>query len=612
MWKPILCTLVALTAVASAQDPRIRIDEVGVRGYYSTSTPTRIKLHVDPAAAAGHRLEIRLEVGKNANYPTRSDTFTATLEPGFSGEVELPIFIYLYANSYTLTRENPDGSKPVSLEVGGAYVRADLFDANEKQVIATDRSRLSHEDTEELIVVLCNDREVCNTTQSQILFGGSEEQRNQKNHAFKFVLMNGKDSADAWWVYPAANVVVVAAPLKSLSEEQREALENYVRQGGTLILLEKEISEEAFLAAYRKGAISSDAIRVGRGEMLRIDGLSTKKLQDVFSGDNLKSVGDNVRWQMPNAGAEDLSSRIRGKAGTLFATHFVFPSLLWIIAWLVVYIAFIGFVNFAVLRRMRRREWAWVTTPLLALMFAAGIYVASEFRRPRNFSVDEIAMQLLDDRSSLAAGDTQLRIASPRVQETALITPQQALLMPPSAGQQTQPTIDIEDREEWEPGWDVNLGAQQRIDLPLLRWDFRDLNFRDFVRLPGTIDVTGPGHIKNETGRSFDNAFYVDGDARVFSLGTVAAGADIDTAKLPSKSHSEFCQCKSEGDSDKKPAAPPYTLEQVLADSLRENDKGYFVGLSREAPAWEPELEGIAPDRSRYVITLVTLSKQHD
>src|SRR6516165_911587 len=138
MWKPIFCAVLALAAYASPETPQIRIDEIGLRGYYSTSLPTRIKLHVEPASAATRALQLRVEVGKKSRYPTRTDSFTLRFDAAGPHDLELPLFVYTYNNATTFTVEDPKAGRR-SLEAGeAAYVRADLMDEREQRVIASD------------------------------------------------------------------------------------------------------------------------------------------------------------------------------------------------------------------------------------------------------------------------------------------------------------------------------------------------------------------------------------------------------------------------------------------------------------------------------------------
>jgi hypothetical protein len=59
---------------------------------------------------------------------------------------------------------------------------------------------------------------------------------------------------------------------------------------------------------------------------------------------------------------------------------------------LIGYIALIGPVNYLVLRRLDRREWAWVTMPVLILVFAAGAYAFGASLRGLDVILNEVAI----------------------------------------------------------------------------------------------------------------------------------------------------------------------------------------------------------------------------
>src|SRR5260370_35114174 len=201
--KSIRCTLLALVGYSSAQSQGIHIEDIGLRGYYSTSTPTRIRLPVDPPAASAPPLLIRIKVGKKTRYPTREDIFTAKLDLPEPQELELPFFIYT-ANNYE-----------------HEYVKADLLYEDEKQVMASDTAELGHNGANTLIAILCNGSSInhnaiCNETQSPALFGGTVVERGKKNKNFKFVLLKGTESPYTWWGYGSVVTVILAAPIPSL------------------------------------------------------------------------------------------------------------------------------------------------------------------------------------------------------------------------------------------------------------------------------------------------------------------------------------------------------------------------------------------------------------
>ncbi len=57
-------------------------------------------------------------------------------------------------------------------------------------------------------------------------------------------------------------------------------LEYFLRSGGTLVLVEKEVANPKFLSAYPAG---TDFVRVGRGKLYRIPSLESKLLTNLFS-----------------------------------------------------------------------------------------------------------------------------------------------------------------------------------------------------------------------------------------------------------------------------------------------------------------------------------------
>ena len=56
------------------------------------------------------------------------------------------------------------------------------------------------------------------------------------------------------------------------------------------------------------------------------------------------------------------------------------------------YIALIGPINYLVLKRIDRREWAWVTMPALIAVFAAGAYAYGSALRGSDMIVNEVAI----------------------------------------------------------------------------------------------------------------------------------------------------------------------------------------------------------------------------
>jgi hypothetical protein len=69
-----------------------------------------------------------------------------------------------------------------------------------------------------------------------------------------------------------------------------------------------------------------------------------------------------------------------------------FPSIWSLWGFLLLYIAAIGPLNYLLLRRLNRREWAYVTVPLLVLLFSGGAYAWGSFARGTTSLVNQLTI----------------------------------------------------------------------------------------------------------------------------------------------------------------------------------------------------------------------------
>src|SRR5438876_9181514 len=68
------------------------------------------------------------------------------------------------------------------------------------------------------------------------------------------------------------------------------------------------------------------------------------------------------------------------------------PPIGGLLALLVGYIVLIGPINYLVLRRLDRREWAWITMPILIALFAVGACGFGSVLRGSDIIVHEVAI----------------------------------------------------------------------------------------------------------------------------------------------------------------------------------------------------------------------------
>jgi hypothetical protein len=70
------------------------------------------------------------------------------------------------------------------------------------------------------------------------------------------------------------------------------------------------------------------------------------------------------------------------------------------------------------------------------------------------------------------------------------------------------------------------------IALSMPRWTAQDLYFRGIHSFPGTVHETSSGRLRNDTGQRFFDAVFLDsGRNRLWLLGEVSPGAEIDLAQ---------------------------------------------------------------------------------
>jgi hypothetical protein len=77
------------------------------------------------------------------------------------------------------------------------------------------------------------------------------------------------------------------------------------------------------------------------------------------------------------------------------------------------YIALIGPINYLVLRRLDRREWAWVTMPLLVIVFAVGSYGLGAALKGSDVIVNQVAIVRAGQQTEQGLGQVYVGVFSP-------------------------------------------------------------------------------------------------------------------------------------------------------------------------------------------------------
>lgn len=98
------------------------------------------------------------------------------------------------------------------------------------------------------------------------------------------------------------------------------------------------------------------------------------------------------------------------------------------------YILLIGPINYLVLRRLDRREWAWVTMPVLIVAFAVGAYGFGSLLRGSDLIVNEVAIVRGSPGATEGTAQVYLGVFSPSRGTYQVRVPGGALLSAPSSG----------------------------------------------------------------------------------------------------------------------------------------------------------------------------------
>ena len=144
---------------------------------------------------------------------------------------------------------------------------------------------------------------------------------------------------------------------------------DWLRSGGRLVVDRDEVSR----LGLDLGAPLPDEdrvhYRVGSGSVVAVDdisGLDSDEWSEVI-GPGPMHLSPRDTWQSPDL-------QMMGAATN--AGDQRVPRLPWLLGAVVMYALLIGPVNFLVLRRLGKRELAWVTIPILSVLAVAGFWIA--------------------------------------------------------------------------------------------------------------------------------------------------------------------------------------------------------------------------------------------
>lgn len=596
LWKLAVLLLVTLLLpfVVRAQDS-LRIDGIGLGGYYSSIVPVPVVVHL-PALSLSDSIRLEFTVRSSNAYGgrgiVRSDHFSkrVSLQAGQQAAVEVPI-------------QFPQASWVVldvaAIASDGRIVAQTTRDLKNLEFLVQNQS---------LIAVYCNDDAKCQSAESQVAF------RDTEPGAVAQRVTAVRAPRRHWWSYSLARAIVLAGPLAGFTREERDALEDYARGGGTLVILEQDIADKDFLAPYRAGPVTMAAIPIGCGHIYRLRSLESKDL-------------DQQSFNAAFSGFANFVANLAGQWSSqpllnIVAISFTFPRLRWMIIWLAAYLLVVGPLNFFLLRRARKLEWGWLTTCLLALLFAASLYFSSSAHRPRNYTFDNATVYWMDSRSPVAVEDVAIRVSSPEHSDVAVSVQDDLLTIGarnalPDARSEVEIGADMTDKQRTQQGWDVDLGPPLTVVTAMLRWSTQDFQFEGFRKFGGAVHWSSTNSLRNDTGISFSQSAYFDFPAnRRYLISNLVAGGEIDLAALPYTQIWKTVQLANGGianlvpNSTRAAVKGTFSIEDLPYSGIQTGSASHvFAGLSDD-PLPVVQLHVSAVPRAKALLTIVNMDEK--
>lgn len=184
-----------------------------------------------------------------------------------------------------------------------------------------------------------------------------------------------------------------------------------------------------------------------------------------------------------------------------------------LIVLLAAYILLIGPVNYLILRRLDRREWAWLTMPILVVVFTLGAYGFGTALRGNDVIVNEVAIVRGAVGTTDGTGQIYLGVFSPSRGQYQLEIPGGALLSSPINGDVFGATGAVSQLDvlQGDPArvrnLEVGFGslrtirAETAVTVPLVLTDLRleDSHLKGTVKNASTEPLTDPAVVLGGT-----------------------------------------------------------------------------------------------------------------
>lgn len=314
-------------------------------------------------------------------------------------------------------------------------------------------------------------------------------------------------------------------------------------------------------------------------------------IQTAFDLQALRDVGNPVGLWVPllslNQEQISLSEGLNNQGFSILRESLKLPQLsflsaLGLFGFLSLYILIVGPVNYLILRRFNRREWAYLTIPIWVVVFSIGAYAWGTVGRGSSTLINQLAIVLVPQEAEQGKALTYVSLFSPTRSTYNLAFPVNALVSDGATQWERIPEdFDVVYAEGGvevpELAVDVGgiglLAVEQPVSTPKVSVTLREIDGRQQMTL------------RNLSDRRLVDVVLFRGDGQVQEIDVLEPGADRTVVLNPDHSFYDFLQI-SDGETIQRQAV----IRQV-GNLLQGKNFGGFIapGMPMPAPAMQVE-----------------------
>jgi hypothetical protein len=260
---------------------------------------------------------------------------------------------------------------------------------------------------------------------------------------------------------------------------------------------------------------------------------------------------------------------------------------------LMTYVAVIGPVNYFVLRRLGRRELAWLTIPVLVIFFSVTAYVMGFRIKGNETIINQMSIVYGHSEGDLARVQTLIGLYSPRRTSYDLMLPGDAL---PRPFQRSYGALSGGGSGAVVEQGETTLVADIRVDVGGVETLVAD-SYRPAPDLSGQVRLRPSAgalsleiEVLNNSSQSFENLVLLAGP-KAISLGDLGPGSRV--------SHSEQVASLASGPAAASPigAFVPFSTSPLLANMDTILGSSNYYNDRKVYPRWQ-FVQSMAPDYS--------------